>query len=191
MKTFILDASVADDPVSMNIAQYLRQLLEEGPAPMTHIRLAGQDMQGCIGCLKCFFESPGECVFNDIARELPRLFIDSQLAVFISPVTFGGFSALFAKAYNRMMIQLESHLAETAGGELRRKKRYGTVPPVLFWGLAPAPDPESEKIFIDLARSNAFRHLQTPAHGVAFFSSEDTGDDIQRRIRASIESIRS
>ena len=192
MKSFILDGSSPDDPVAININRCLLKLLEPDGASVTRVALAGQDIKGCIGCLNCFFKTPGKCHFDDIARELPHHYVDSDLAVFITPVTFGGFSSVFARAYNRMMIQLESHLVETINGELLRKKRYGRAhPAVMVIGMEKEPDPDAEGVFTALVSSNAMLHLRAPKHSVAYVASDFSESDIARTISESLAFVRS
>lgn len=192
MKSFILDGSRPDDPVAININQCLLKLFGPDGASVIRVALARHDIKGCIGCLNCFFKTPGECHFNDIARELPHHFVDSDLAVFITPITFGGYSSVFARAYNRMMIQLESHLVETINGELLRKKRYGrSYPAVMVIGLEKESDPDAEDVFTALVNSNAMLHLRAPKHSVAYVASDFSESDIVRTISESLAAVRS
>jgi multimeric flavodoxin WrbA len=191
MKTLIIDSSQPNEPISAEINQSLLNLLDREQSSVTRITLAHHDIKGCIGCLNCFFKTPGECHFNDIARELPKHYIASDLAVFIAPVTFGGYSSVFAKAYNRMMVQLESHLVETLNGELLRKKRYDQeYPSVMVIGLEKESDSDAEKIFTALVNSNALLHLRAPKHSLAYISTDTSATNVDRKIRGSFTSLR-
>jgi multimeric flavodoxin WrbA len=126
----------------------------------------------------CFFKTPGKCIFNDVAREIPEQYVESDLVVFITPVTFGGFSALFAKAYDRIVIQLESHLFMSSEGEIHRKKRYHTTyPSLLAIGIEETGNMENRDVFKALVQRNTFHHLFAPAYRCVFLTTEDISQD--------------
>lgn len=191
MKCLIINGCPTNDKTAATCSKYLTALLTEHQISNQHVKLAETYIKGCIGCLNCFFKSPGECRFKDLGRDLPQYFIKSDISVFMSPVTFGGFSACFAKAYNRMVIQLESHLGEVACGELRRRKRFNTAhPSVLAIGVIPAQDQGAEKIFTDLIQRNTRLHLHSPSYEVVIMSSDQSVDQMKQQLKTSFANIR-
>ena len=190
MKAFILDGSSAEDRFADEINNCVFNHLASEGNSVTRIQLAQYKIRGCIGCLNCFFKTPGECIFDDLGRKLPHYYVESDAAVFITPVVFGGYSSIMARAYNRMMIQLESHLAETVNGQLRRKKRYRTeYPALLVVGLEKEPDPEAEKVFTSLVDSNAAIHLHALKYDLSFFNPGQGMSDINQEVVNKISFI--
>jgi multimeric flavodoxin WrbA len=179
MKTLILDGSEKNDEYSKIVNDTVYNVLKKTNASMTNIILHEHDIKGCIGDMGCFFKTPGKCMFDDVAREIPEQYVESDLVVFITPVTFGGFSALFAKAYDRIVIQLESHLLEMSSeGELHRKKRYNTTyPSLLAIGIEETRNMENRDVFKALVQRNAFHHLSAPACRCVFLTTEDINQD--------------
>lgn len=191
MKAMILNGCSKDDQIAQVCDQHLLKVLTHEDISVNHIMLANTALKGCIGCLSCFFKTPGECRFNDLGRNLPIDFLESDFAIFISAVKFGTFSSLFAKAYNRMVIQLESHLGETINGELRRKKRYETqYPALIVIGIMAASSPEEKKIFTSLINRNAFLHLHSPKHHLVFCSPDQSQNDIEQQMQNTCQFIR-
>lgn len=58
------------------------------------------------GCFGCWVQTPGVCVIDDAGRDVARAVIQSDLAVFLIPVTFGGYSSELKKAVDRLICLL-------------------------------------------------------------------------------------
>ncbi len=192
MKTIILNGCKKEDSLSQEkVNQGLLNVLDSKNNPVTNIKLHEQDIKSCIGCMNCFFKSPGICVLDDIGRDLSHIYINSDIAVFISPITFGGLSSLFAKAYHRMTIQLEYHMFMIHKGELNRKKRYKKqYPSLIAIGIDMNNDKDEQKIFKELIGSNAFRHIHSPKHETIFFNDNHSATDIEDQLKNSLAKIR-
>ncbi len=180
MKILIIKGLDKEDTLSMQVDQNLSKILDSPSTMVTHIDLAKHEIKSCIGCLNCFFKTPGQCILDDMVRQLPHTYLDSDMVVFITPITFGGFSSILAKAYYRMVIQLEMHLFQYSKGELNRKKRYKKqYPSIIAIGLEKEINQENRKIFLELIKSNAFRHIHAPWHKTLFFSENSSCKEIE------------
>jgi multimeric flavodoxin WrbA len=129
--------------------------------------LCDEKIAFCTGCFGCWIKTPGECVINDAGRAITREFIESDLAVFLTPVTFGGYSAELKKALDRL-IPILSPFFITIDGESHHKKRYKHYPRLAVIGLLPAADAEAATVFQTLVSRNAI-NMHTPAFAVETF----------------------
>jgi multimeric flavodoxin WrbA len=127
--------------------------------------LAEMRVRPCVGCFKCWVQTPGECVQNDDGRDVARAIAQSDTIAFLSPVTFGGYSSTLKHAADRMIPTI-SPLFQWVHGEMHHRLRYTPAKRFLSVGWQPDPDTDSANVFGDLARRNA-ANLHAPAWGSA------------------------
>lgn len=85
-------------------------------------------------------------MIDDMGRDIARSFIRSDLAIFLSPVTFGGYSSELKKGLDRS-IGLMMPFFTKIGGEVHHKARYKKYPSLMGIGVLSKKDEESERIF--------------------------------------------
>ncbi len=112
-----------------------------------------RDIAPCAGCFGCWTKTPGECVIDDGAREVVRSYVRSDIVVYATPVTFGGYSSVLKGMLDRLIPVLDPRFA-VVGGEVHHRLRYRRYPRTIGLGTLPAPDPESEALFARLVRRN-------------------------------------
>lgn len=139
------------------------------------------EIGGCIGCFGCWLRTPGICVINDSARDLGRELIQSELALFLTPITFGGYSYHLKKVLDRM-IPLISPLFQKINGEVHHQKRYDIYPSIIGIGFLPDQDKESESIFHTLVKSNAV-NFHSPYYASAVFYENQPKSDFQNVVQ--------
>lgn len=120
------------------------------------------EIRHCVGCFGCWVQTPGECIVDDAARTVAREFAQSDLAVLLTPITFGGYSSELKKALDRS-ICLVSPFFMRIKGEIHHQPRYERYPCLIGIGVLPQEDEESEEIFRTLVRRNAI-NLHSPTH---------------------------
>ena len=116
----------------------------------------------CLGCFDCWVKTPGVCRFNDDGRKIAEQFIQSDLSILFTPVTFGGYSAELKKALDRIICLLSPFFMKI-NGEVHHKRRYERYLRLMGVGVLPHSDEESEKIFKTLVSRNAL-NMHSPAH---------------------------
>jgi hypothetical protein len=141
----------------------------------------------CRGCFQCWTRTPGLCRTNDAARDLTRRFILSEVVVFLTPVTFGGYSSELKKVLDRS-IGLVSPFFRRIDGETHHRMRYARYPALLGVGLLPGPDLEDEALFHSLVRRNAI-NLHSPAQAADVFYHGDDPEELGRRLDGLVESV--
>jgi len=153
MKILILDGSPQSESNSSD--WYLKKLIVEMRSKdhdATLIVLRDKFIKYCIGCWACWVKTPGECVFNDDAREVCWKFIHSDLVLMFSPVIMGFSSALLKKMQDRL-IPLVHPYGEIVQGENHHKKRYECYPKLgVLLGKTKDTDEEDIGIITDIYR---------------------------------------
>jgi multimeric flavodoxin WrbA len=56
-----------------------------------------------VNSFGCWVKAPGECVIDDGARSAAKKLVPSDLAVFLSPIVFGGYSYELKKVLDRQI----------------------------------------------------------------------------------------
>lgn len=153
MKILLLDSSKEND----SVLEYARQLTEQLSKNQNHqiisFILRDLDIKLCSGCFNCWFKSPGICVKADTGAEIIQTAAKSDLWIFLTPVTYGGYSYHLKKIIDRMPpLMLPFFIKEN--GETHHNLRYNKAKLIVF-GSLPAKDEESENIFVDLAYRNS------------------------------------
>ncbi|MDX1624038.1 MAG: NAD(P)H-dependent oxidoreductase [Gemmatimonadota bacterium] len=162
MRALVLNgAKSGDDDLRAAEAALERELAaagwEVGAVLLHRIMLAW-----CTGCFECWTKTPGECKTKDSAGDIARAMMASDLTVFLTPVTFGGYSSPLKKALDRL-ICLVSPFFQRIDGEVHHRKRYDRYPSLLGVGVLDEPDGEEERIFSTLVERNAI-NVHAPDH---------------------------
>jgi len=179
MKILILDGFPADKSTQ------LQPMLDKALAGMEfeHIRLSETDIAWCKGCFQCWLITPGECIHKDSGNDVASKFIKSDLAILLSPVTFGSYSSELKKAMDRFVGNL-SGLFTKYKGETHHVKRYSKYPAMAVLGVQPTEDAEGATIFRELAYRNSLNFY--PESFISHVFMEDANPDTTRSELASI-----
>ncbi len=102
----------------------------------------------CTGCFKCWDTTPGICsgVKGDIGEEIKKKVVNSDLLVFLTHITFGGYSSELKKIIERLLGILHPGV-QIIDGESHHLKRYDNYPSILAIGISENSDKEEEQIF--------------------------------------------
>lgn len=119
----------------------------------------------CNGCFGCWIRTPGVCLQNDDGRRIAEAMAGSALVVFLTPVTFGGYSSELKKALDRSIPNLLPFFRRV-DGQIHHVQRYERTPSFVGIGFIQRPDAEAERIFTTLVERNAI-NLDSPAHAAA------------------------
>lgn len=153
MKATIMNGMHAGDGVIETIHAILLDELQARNWQITAFKLHEMDIRPCLGCFGCWIQTPGRCIMPD-TDEIAQAMIRSELFIFLTPVTFGGYSSELKKAIDHIISNIQPFF-ETVQGETHHRPRYDYYPNLLIVGTLPQHDPESEEIFRKLAERNA------------------------------------
>ena len=170
----VLDAA----PERLSEAMSARRAIGEHAAGLgwtvTSFHLPDLQIADCVGDFKCWTRTPGICGFDDANREISRAFVQSDVAVFLTPVTFGGYSFHLKKALDHFVVNILP-LFKAYAGETRHAQRYDRLPDVVAVGLTAGPDEEAERVFAALVGRNVL-NTRSARHAVAFVRPSGGGD---------------
>ena len=162
MKILVLNGVGKKDRGQPDICGLLALAIVSQGHSVDQIDLEEFPIAPCTGCFGCWVRSPGECTIDDGGRDVARAALLCDLLVFLTPVTFGGYSSNLKKAVDRLIPNLSPFFVRI-GGEIHHRPRYARYPPILGVGTLEDPDPEKEAIFQTLVARNAVNY-HSPFH---------------------------
>ncbi|MCK4348083.1 MAG: flavodoxin family protein [Thermoplasmatales archaeon] len=141
----------------------------------------------CYGCFKCWVQTPGICIIDDVERDIAKEAIQSDLLIFLTPVTFGGYSSELKKAVDRL-IPLIMPFFIKIDGEVHHKSRYERYPSLMGIGVLPNEDKESEQLFKTLVNRNAI-NFHSPTHTAGVIISNQDKELIREEIKTLLSEV--
>ena len=162
MKALILDGGHDTSTVGAALCQTITTLLAAAHWEVETVVLRTEKVGYCLGCFECWIKSPRLCRIDDAGRDVAADVINSDLVIFLTPITFGGYSSHLKKVVDRL-ICLVSPFFTQIEGEVHHKARYPEYPALLGVGVLPQPDDEQTQIFSQLIARNSI-NLHTPLH---------------------------
>jgi multimeric flavodoxin WrbA len=142
--------------------------------------LAGMDIKPCRGCFSCWVKTPGRCIIEDDQEAILREAALSELFVWLTPITFGGYSPELKKALDRIIPILLPFFGRV-GGETHHPLRYRKRPRLLVLGTQKQEDAESEAVFRRLVGRNAL-NLGDAEAAALVFSGDVPLADMEKRL---------
>jgi multimeric flavodoxin WrbA len=147
--------------------------------------LRDADIAWCTGCFGCWVTTPGECAHKDAGHDVADRAEHADLWVFLTPVTFGGYSSQLKRALDHIIPILVPFLIKE-DGETRHPLRYDHRQDLLALGVVPAGQAGS-------AQADTFRRLverntlnMRPPHWAAGVVERGTGD---RELRVEVAGL--
>jgi multimeric flavodoxin WrbA len=154
MKAIILNGSSENDITGERVRATLTSELCERDYEVQQVQLCDEKIGNCAGDFFCWIRNPGMCNVADANRTLAAEIINSDLMVYLTPVTFGGYSYQLKKLVDHQIQNIEPFFAKVAG-ETHHQKRYPHYPDFLAVGWMEQADPRQEAVFRHLAHRNA------------------------------------
>jgi multimeric flavodoxin WrbA len=169
MKTVIFNGAKEGDMTIKAIEKTIADQLIKKRWEVESIELRTMQIAACLGCFGCWVKTPGTCVINDDGRETTRKAIQSDLLVWLTPVTFGGYSSELKKALDRIIPILLPYF-QSYHGQIHHRMRYKKYPKLLIIGVQ-EPNVDYEETFVALAERNSL-NLRPPAYAVSVFQRD-------------------
>jgi NAD(P)H-dependent FMN reductase len=163
VKALVLNGAVALRGMARAVDDALTPHLEARGYAVARHDLTSLEIPDCRGDFGCWTVTPGVCVHNGPHRDVARDLIRSDLAVWLTPVTFGGYSSALKRQLDHC-IPLISPRFTTVDGETHHETRYERFPSVLAVGLMEHPDAEAGRVFERLVERNVL-NLYAPHFG--------------------------
>ena len=174
MKALILNGSHENDSTGERVKTLLTSEMQINGWDVEHILLREQKIGNCAGDFFCWVRNPGVCNVDDDNRTIAEAIVQSDLVVYLTPVTFGGYSSALKRMVDHQ-IQNVSPFFSQVNGETHHQKRYKKYPDFLAIGWLERPDAYAETVFRHLAGRNAVNFFaKTAVTGVVLASQNDS-----------------
>ena len=178
MKTLILDGSHENDTQAININNALHNHIPDAET----IVLRNQKIGNCAGDFFCWVRTPGICNTDDDNRVIAEKIVQSDLVIYLTPVTFGGYSSTLKRMIDHQIQNISPFFANI-DGEIHHQKRYNQYPIVLTIGWMDEPNAQAEAIFRHLVHRNAINmYAKTSVCGLVI------GRQLEADLNSQIES---
>ena len=151
--------------------------------------LRENNIAACMGCFDCWVKTPGVCVINDVASEIAKDVVQSEVLVKLTPIVFGGYSSDLKKALDRSIPILLPFFREI-NGEIHHRARYKHYPKLLVVGYLQRPNPEYERLFRFLVQRNAINMHNDQTHSEIFYEEQVDEAAIRQELAASVSELR-
>jgi len=187
MKATLLNGCTNDRELARNLPEMVLSELDLAGFTVKPYILREMKIAPCMGCFGCWVKTPGICVIDDIAREIARDIVQSDVLVYLTPIVFGGYSSELKKALDRS-ISIILPFFQNIEGEIHHKARYDHYPNLLVLGYLDKPKPAHEKVFKFLVNRNAI-DMHNDKTLSEILVEEDKNVSFREKIKASVREI--
>lgn len=188
-RALILDGGTDDGASTREAGRIAADVLRSAGWEVAVLSLREIEIAPCLGCFDCWVKTPGVCVIDDAGRDVARRTAQSDLVVYLTPLTFGGYSSELKKAIDRTIPNV-SPLFRLVRGEIHHAKRYARNPRMIGIGVTAerTVDPDEEELFQTMVRRNAI-NLHAPADAACVIGLADDIEVAQGRIERLLERV--
>jgi multimeric flavodoxin WrbA len=183
MKTIILDGTSPDDLAAESVVRALLNLLPDSQ----RVILREQKIGNCAGDFLCWVRNPGMCITNDANRDIARQIVQSDLLIYLTPVTFGGYSSTLKQMVDHQIQNISPFFAKVQG-ETHHARRYARYPRFLAIGLLDEDNPRAASIFRHLVYRNSLNFYAPAAHAVVLTGNLNQVS-LDAQLRGALETI--
>lgn len=92
-------------------------------ADVESVFLARKNIKPCIACMSCWAKTPGICAIKDDMKELLDKALESDIAVFATPVYLDNVSGVMKNFLDRLTPTADCHIEKDELGESRHVKK--------------------------------------------------------------------
>ena len=111
MKATILNGALPGDDFVDAVGATLLNTLQAADWAVTSWTLRDQKLAYCLGCFECWTKTPGLCRIDDAGQDVARSIIQSDLTIYLTPITFGGYSSELKRAVDRIICLISPFFA--------------------------------------------------------------------------------
>ena len=187
MSFVLLNGMYKEDSFIPKIETMISEMFTKRNIVGETIKLQEKDIKPCLGCFKCWVQTPGICVIDDYGRETAKKMIQSDILVYLTPITYGGYSAELKKAVDRSL-SLISPFFRIHENEIHHEMRYDKYPNLIVIGTLDKPNPDQEEIFTALVKRNVL-NLFCPKYSSKVIYKDDDEVTIKKKIEESLGEV--
>ena len=183
----ILDGSKLDDQEARLAREAVQGELDKANINSSCYTLRDINIAPCTGCLKCWTKTPGDCVIDDEQGKIYGDMARSNIAVLITPVTFGGYSSEFKKGMDRL-IPVLLPLFRKYDGETHHPSRYGKGWDLFGIGTMPEANEDKQNLFKDLVKRNSL-NMHSQRQAICFVLKGTREEEINRHVIGELNKV--
>lgn len=173
MKALLFDGSRKNDSTGERVRAALMATLQSCGWDTEHVVLREKKIGNCAGDFFCWIRSPGVCNVGDDNRVISRTMMASDLMVYLTPITFGGYSSALKRMVDHQIPTISPFFTRVRG-ETHHERRYPKYPDFLAVGWMDTPDARAEAIFLHLVQRNTINfYAERAASGVVLAGQSD------------------
>jgi hypothetical protein len=153
MRAILLSDSEYENEAYSRLDALVCAYLEERGFTVQKERISRDDLAFCKGCFGCWVKTPGECVIRDKMGQINRDYMGSDVAIYLTPIVFGQFSANIKNALDRWVPNILPLFYVRADGSTMHPPRYKSYPRNIMLGYG-AACPEDAQLFRDISKNH-------------------------------------
>ncbi|MBE0601191.1 MAG: flavodoxin family protein [Firmicutes bacterium] len=166
MNAYILsDGEYATDQLK-KLDALVKRFLETKGFAVTRRQLEPMELDYCRGCFGCWIKTPGECVIRDAMADINRGTMQSDVAVYLTPVVFGQYSANMKNALDRWIPNILPFFQARRNGDTIHPSRYAENPQFIMIGYGERLSADDKDLFAKITT----RHRE---NGTVLFYEDD------------------
>lgn len=185
MKALILNAFPAKK--NLQAEKILRTELKEKGWQLESFALGDMDIKPCASCGSCATNTPGLCPQKDGMEKILAQWVQSQLVIFFTPISFGGYHSDLKKAVDRLL-PLKAAYFTVHRGELHHENRYKPMPALLTIGILREENTPEREAFRYLTERNAVNFL-IKRYAAVVITENDAPDEVKDRIERGLKEV--
>ncbi len=182
----MLNGMSPNDEALAQVQRYLDSRLKATGWQVTSYVMHQRAVAPCRGCFGCWVQTPGRCLSLD-TEDIIADFVRSDLAIFLSPVTFGGYSSELKKTLDHFIPAILPFFKKI-DGELHHRPRYRRYPDLLVVGMQAAANAERADLFRRLVKRNAINMYASRVAVDVLTRKQDEGT-LQATIGALLQTV--
>jgi len=177
MKVVVFNGALTRNSPLFELQARLEEMLLKKNTEFKTFVLKDENIPYCQGCFECWIKTPGLCKATGEGRHIAEAYVQSDLCVLLTPVTFGGYSSQLKKAMDMLLCTL-SPFFMTVEGEVHHQKRYEHYPSLLGIGWLENYNPDQAQIFTSLVHRNAI-NFHAPKCAANVFETLQSDQEVQ------------
>jgi multimeric flavodoxin WrbA len=187
MRAFIINGAKDRLEFTAEIGRRAETALRKGNWDVEICNVWEKKIGYCLACGICGNKTPGICAQKDDGRIIAERMAECDLMVFISRVTFGGYSTTARQAIERTLPNVHP-LFRKYRGELHHRYRYRKSPSLLVLGWQEESNSQEALLFRKFAERNAVNFL-SPKHSSLIISGQPEPQVLENRIADTLEKM--
>lgn len=185
MKALILNAFPSEK--NPNVENILKSELIEKDWQCETITLGEIDIKPCASCGNCATKTPGLCHQKDGMENILAKWVQSQLVILLTPISFGGYHSDLKKVIDRLL-PLKTAYFTVHRRELHHENRYKHMPSLMTIGILREENTQEREAFPYLTERNAVNFL-IDRFAAVIITENDEPDDVKKRIERGFKEV--